>query len=141
MKRVLILTALSAVLCICCTQVSELKIISQKAGPWQTNCYLIYDSISKEAAIIDAGQPVDSLSARIKNNNLKLKYIFITHCHQDHISGVPGLLKRFPDAKLCCTKQEYDDIESYSQWRNLYTADFVNAWGRDSSITTLMDFD
>lgn len=38
---------------------SDLKVICQVIGFAETNCYLIYDSNSKEAAVIDPGWQAD----------------------------------------------------------------------------------
>ena len=124
-----------------CSKIEDLRILSQKSGPWQTNSYLLYDVHSKEAALVDVGVSIDTLIMHINNNDLKLKYVFITHCHQDHIAGVPELLKQFPDAKLCFTKDEYDDMKFYSQWQDLYPSQMVKEWEKYPEIVNLMNFD
>jgi glyoxylase-like metal-dependent hydrolase (beta-lactamase superfamily II) len=65
---------------------------------------------SKEAALFDVGGSIDSLTTHIKNNNLKLKYIFATHCHLDHIDGVPSLRKKYPNAQMCFNKEDFQDF-------------------------------
>ena len=57
-----------------------------------TNCYIILDEQSKEVMCIDPAGDVEELSYLIKNV-LKgnLKYIYLTHCHGDHIGGVSKL--------------------------------------------------
>jgi glyoxylase-like metal-dependent hydrolase (beta-lactamase superfamily II) len=72
-----------------CSQTEEVIIVQQKTGYINTNCYLVYGEKSREAALIDVGGPVDTLLALIKVNKLNLKYVFITHCHQDHVDGLP----------------------------------------------------
>ena len=78
-------------------------------GPSPTNCYLIYDRKSKEAAIIDPGWRDNTLVNYIKENKLMLKYILLTHGHKDHLFGVPNLKKQFPKAKLCLNRLEVYD--------------------------------
>lgn len=78
-------------------------------GPSATNSYLIYDLKSKEAAIIDPGWRDNTLANYIKENNLMLKYIFLTHGHKDHIFGVSDLKKQFPKAKLCLNRADDND--------------------------------
>ncbi len=124
-----------------CSRPSELVVKSQPVGPWVTNCYLIYDSVSKEAALIDVGVSVDTLLAEIREHDLKLKYILITHGHQDHIAGVPKIKKQFPDAKLCFSKAEYDAFPLYSSWRKIYQPEMAEVWQSDSTIAQLMDMD
>ena len=52
-----------------------------------TNCYIICDEETKETL-------VDRIVEVLEILNAKLKYIYITHCHGDHISGVTELKSR-----------------------------------------------
>lgn len=72
-----------------------LNILSYKVGMIETNCYLVYDGETKEAVIIDAGYYDEKISADIKQNNLKLKYLLLTHGHFDHMMGVKQLREEF----------------------------------------------
>ena len=57
-----------------------------------TNCYVIFDEESKEIMCIDPAGDVDKIENLIKNVfKGKLKYIYLTHCHGDHIGGVTEL--------------------------------------------------
>jgi glyoxylase-like metal-dependent hydrolase (beta-lactamase superfamily II) len=100
----------------CCTNSGELELIHQVTGPIQTNCYLLYDTKSKEAALFDVGGPIDSLITMIHNKGLKVKYVFATHCHMDHIEGVPEITKLFPEAKLCYNRDDYRDFLVFREW-------------------------
>ena len=66
-----------------------------------TFTYLIADSVTREAAIIDA---VDSMIDRdinlIHELELDLKFIIETHIHADHITSACPLKKSFPFAKI-----------------------------------------
>jgi glyoxylase-like metal-dependent hydrolase (beta-lactamase superfamily II) len=94
----------------------DFKVLCQVTGPIETNCYLIYDVKSKEAALVDVGGPIDSLIYAITDRHLKLKYIFATHCHLDHIEGVPALMNKFPDALLCYNREDYQDFLISRDW-------------------------
>jgi hydroxyacylglutathione hydrolase len=95
---------------------AEIVVIREVSGPIETNCYLIYDSMSKEAAIIDAVGPINSLIEVIEKNGLKLKYIFATHSHMDHIFGIPDLKKRFPEALFGINRNEWEDLFKFKAW-------------------------
>jgi len=94
----------------------ELVIKQEKTGPIGTNCYLLYDTKSREAALIDAGGPLDVLVKAIDNENLTLKYILVTHGHIDHLEGLPEIKKRFPAVPICFTRADYDDFLLFQDW-------------------------
>lgn len=70
----------------------ELKINTWIGDP--TNCYIIFDEESKETMVIDPAGDVDKIEEMINILNGKLKYIYLTHCHGDHIVGVTELKNR-----------------------------------------------
>ena len=61
---------------------------------FQENTYIIYDQ-TNEAVIIDAGchtQPgIDEVKKFVSTENLKIKYLLITHGHIDHVIGIQPL--------------------------------------------------
>ena len=70
----------------------ELKIDTWIGDP--TNCYIILDEKSKETMVIDPTGDVDKIEELIHILDGKLKYIYLTHCHGDHILGVRDLKNR-----------------------------------------------
>lgn len=65
-------------------------------GILQTNCYLLGDTDSKEAVVIDAGDDAELISHYLNKHGLAPKAILATHCHFDHILGVKELKQKFP---------------------------------------------
>ncbi len=57
-------------------------------GPLQNNVYLLCDQHSNEAAIIDPGIGSDDLLKNIEEQQLRLRYVLVTHAHFDHIDNV-----------------------------------------------------
>src|SRR3978361_959572 len=60
------------------------------------NCY--YVGNQQEAVLVDAGISCREIERRMKGLGLdagRLKAVFITHEHTDHISGIPALVKKF----------------------------------------------
>ena len=59
-----------------------------------TNCYIVQDENSKETMVIDPAGDVDKTVEMLDILQAKLKYIYLTHCHGDHIGGVKELKQR-----------------------------------------------
>lgn len=59
-----------------------------------TNCYVIVDEEKKEAMVIDPAGDAEKIVDTLNLLNAKLKYIYLTHCHGDHIFGVPELKQK-----------------------------------------------
>ena len=119
MKRKAPVFVFLAVLSLCvigCSQSGQPVVVGQVEGPIKVNCYLLYDADSREAALFDVGGPIDELVSEINEKNLKLKYIFITHCHCDHVMGLPAVRERFPEATVCFSREEYEDMGLYERW-------------------------
>lgn len=70
----------------------ELKISTWIGDP--TNCYIIEDEETNEIMVIDPARNVEEIEEMIKILNGRLKYIYLTHCHGDHILGVTELKNR-----------------------------------------------
>lgn len=59
-----------------------------------TNCYVIADEEKGEAMVIDpAGEPEKILDT-INMLHVKLKYIYLTHCHADHTAALETIKKK-----------------------------------------------
>lgn len=59
-----------------------------------TNCYIVMDSETHELMVVDPAGEVDKIIEMINILQGKLKYIYITHCHGDHILGVTELKEK-----------------------------------------------
>lgn len=60
-------------------------------GKILTNCYIIADDNTKEAAVIDPAGEFELIKSFIEENNLNIKYILLTHGHGDHILALKEL--------------------------------------------------
>ena len=64
-----------------------IKIEQIKVGGDRNFAYIVYDELTLETAIIDPSYSPKTLYKFVKDNKLKLKYIFNTHLHFDHTNG------------------------------------------------------
>ncbi len=78
----------------------ELRQITTEQGGMAVHCYLIWDEVSREAAIFDSGWTAAPALKLIEENNLLLKHIFLTHSHDDHIAGLQALREKHPKTHL-----------------------------------------
>lgn len=82
------------------TEVSFMKVITTVVGELGTNCYLLIDEATREAALIDPADSPDELSALIEREGVTLRYILLTHGHRDHTLAAPAMHKRYPAAAV-----------------------------------------
>ncbi len=66
--------------------------------------YIIYSTDTKEAAIVDPSYDASKTLNFIKQNNLNLKYIIITHYHFDHSKDIASIKKAFSSAKVVASE-------------------------------------
>lgn len=83
-----------------------------------TNCYIVQDENTKEAIIIDPGGEPEKVIEMLNILKAKLKYIYLTHCHADHIGGVPKLQKEYGGKVLI---HRFDADNLYKDSVNLAT--------------------
>jgi hydroxyacylglutathione hydrolase len=126
----------------CCTSTENFKVMQQVSGPIETNCYLLYGTKSKEAALIDPGWRIDTLIGFIKENKLDLKYVFITHGHIDHFYYLPEIRRQFPKVRCCMNKDDYQAVFTYPEWAlKNYGQGWVDSARSDPEIREYIDFD
>lgn len=58
-----------------------------------TNVYIIQDETTRETMVVDPGGEVYKIVQMLDIMKADLKYIYLTHCHGDHIGGVSELQK------------------------------------------------
>jgi hydroxyacylglutathione hydrolase len=62
--------------------------------PYQQNCTLLVCEHSNQAALVDPGGDLDLLLAEVKEQDVNLASILLTHGHMDHIAGAEELARR-----------------------------------------------
>jgi hydroxyacylglutathione hydrolase len=70
-----------------CHYHKRMKIHTLVVGPIQTNCYIVEDGSSHEAAVIDPGGEAKKIIGFIREHELKVTAIIITHGHFDHVGA------------------------------------------------------
>ena len=70
-----------------------------------TNCYIIVDEETKETLVIDPGAEVEKIIDMLDILEARVKYIFITHCHADHIGALDSL-KEAKGGKILISRED-----------------------------------
>jgi len=69
-------------------------------GNMRNFTYLVIDRECKVAAIIDPGRNLEEPLLFLQENELSLKYIFLTHSHFDHTGGVTQLTEQNSEIEI-----------------------------------------
>ena len=77
-------------------------------GPFASNCYIVGSQSNKEGMIIDPGDEAKQILKRVKDLELDIKFIVLTHGHIDHI----GALKEVKEATGAEVVIHGDDAKS-----------------------------
>ena len=78
----------------------ELRLVTTTREGMGVNCCLLWDEVSREAALFDTGWDAEPLFRLIQENDLQLRHFFITHGHADHIAALAAVRERFPKIRL-----------------------------------------
>jgi hydroxyacylglutathione hydrolase len=62
--------------------------------PFQQNCTLLFDDTTKRGVVIDPGGDLDRIEAAIKEIDMTVETIVLTHGHLDHAAGAAELKER-----------------------------------------------
>lgn len=82
-----------------------MEYLTLSLGLMPTNCYIIYDEITKDAAVIDPADEADKILQTLQTYQLNLKFILLTHGHADHIMAVNSLREK-TNCQLAITETE-----------------------------------
>ena len=78
----------------------EIRVFSSSGEGLTVNCYLVWDEVTREAALFDSGIEAKPILDCIAENQLQLRHIFITHSHWDHVEALPKIREAFPKARV-----------------------------------------
>jgi glyoxylase-like metal-dependent hydrolase (beta-lactamase superfamily II) len=78
----------------------ELRQITTTANDLTVHCYLVWDEVTREAALCDTGWDAGPIFQLIDDNGLTLRHLFLTHTHEDHIAAMGAVRAKFPKLHL-----------------------------------------
>jgi len=95
-----------------------LRIDAVAVGAFQANAYLVVDESAKRAVIVDPGADGDALAARLVAEGITVEAIWITHGHLDHVGGIMGVRRAFPEAPIwlhAADRPLYDNVAAQAR--------------------------
>ena len=75
---------------------STLTLQQLTVGPLQENCWLLADTVSGKAVLVDPGDESEALLAAVDATGCTLEAIWLSHAHFDHVGGVAGVIAARP---------------------------------------------
>lgn len=102
----------------------------------ETNCYIVQDDKTKETMVIDVAGDVDKIVEMLDILQAKLKYIYLTHCHGDHIGGVQELKERY-GGKIVAQRQAAENLKD----PNINLTTYIGNEGLSIEIDARVDDD
>lgn len=90
---------------------SRLSILCMTLGMVETNCYLIWNKESKEALLIDPADDAAQIEKVIRERDLSLKALLLTHGHFDHVLAASALRDAF-HVPLCAAETEAETLRN-----------------------------
>lgn len=68
-----------------------LEIVTMTLGPAQTNAYLVADSVTRDAAVIDPAWDGELILSEARSRGWRVAHLWYTHAHFDHIGGAGAI--------------------------------------------------
>lgn len=109
----------------------ELRVITTEGDGMSVNCYLVWDEVTREAALFDTGFDATPIFAVIDTEDLKLMHVFITHSHGDHVAALPSIRARFPKVRLH-SSSKYAPVEHRNRANDFIMLGSLRITNRDT---------
>jgi glyoxylase-like metal-dependent hydrolase (beta-lactamase superfamily II) len=77
---------------------------------WLSNTYLVADELGSQAAMIDAGGPVEPLLDVLRRMRFGLTHVLLTHHHHDHVAALEQVRQAHPGAEVLIHPKERDQV-------------------------------
>lgn len=88
--------------------------------------YLIIDKMTNETAIVDPSWDYEGLMELVKQLNVKIDIILLTHSHMDHVYLVERIVEKYKDVKVYISDLECQYYDYYApNMIRLYDGDII----------------
>jgi hydroxyacylglutathione hydrolase len=99
----------------------KLAVVPLPNGQFAENCFVVADAEPGEAVLIDPGEEADRILEVFADHNWRLRAIWLTHAHVDHIMGVAAVRARHnvPTWLHPLDRPLYDALPQQGEWMGL----------------------
>jgi hydroxyacylglutathione hydrolase len=88
-----------------------IKIKRYMIGPLMANCYIVWSDLEHTGIMIDPGGWSDAIEKDIRQEQIQIKKILLTHGHYDHIAGLSEAVN-YTKAKVYIHEQDAECLSS-----------------------------
>jgi glyoxylase-like metal-dependent hydrolase (beta-lactamase superfamily II) len=88
--------------------------------------------------LIDCGDG-DAILKKVKENDIRIRGIFLTHCHQDHIYGIPKIMNCFPNTKVYCSCMTHKGLKDILLNLSYLMPEFSSPFVYDENVVELTE--
>lgn len=108
-------------------------------GPLQCNCSILGDEASHTAMVIDPGDDIAHILARLAFHRFTLKQIVITHAHIDHV-GAAARLKQITGATVLMNQHDIpllQQMDMQAAWLGVKPPEIVQLDGSADDLVAI----
>jgi hydroxyacylglutathione hydrolase len=98
----------------------KLEIEASADSQWGTNSYLVEDTDTHDAVVIDANMEPEAVIAAATKRGARVRAILLTHTDVDHIAGLPRLLAAFGPVPVAVHPAEREVIAEGKPLRRVF---------------------
>ena len=119
-----------------------IDIITIVNGMLDENCYIVNNG--HDALVVDPGSEGNKILNEIKNKNLRVIGILITHNHFDHVGALDDIKNEFPNAVIINNKYKGDQSVGMFKFKIIetpgHTEDSVSYYFDNNDVLFSGDF-
>lgn len=112
----------------------SMQYMSMVLGPVMTNCYIVYDSETRDAMVIDPAWNYRKIDQALQDNQLHLQFIFLTHGHADHIGALQEL-RNYKNVPVYVGKGDVDLISNSRNNLSMFMGKEIQCESPDYVVT------
>ncbi len=105
------------------------------------NSYIVYDPETREAAAFDSGADAQPMLAALKEHDLTLKDVYLTHTHGDHVADLSTLRKN-REPLHACAREPWQGADLFDCGKEFFLGNLTihtrQTWGHSRGGVTFV---